>query len=226
MPYFAVAVVVGVVIAVHELGHLLAAKACGIPVERFSIGFGPKVWSFERGGTSYWLAAFPLGGYVLPKLEEAGLRELSLTRQIAFALGGPIANLAGAYACLLALGLGASELGAGVVELVRAVGALFAGAGELSGVVGIVAVGGARFGSTLEGLLAFSVLIHLNLAILNMLPLPPLDGGRIVFATLTKLHRPLARLQTPVMLAGWAFMLAVMIYATILDVGKLGAGSL
>ncbi|MCL7970629.1 MAG: RIP metalloprotease RseP, partial [marine benthic group bacterium] len=57
-------VVLGVLILVHELGHFWAAKAVDIEVSRFSIGFGPKIFSFTRGETEYVLAAIPLGGYV------------------------------------------------------------------------------------------------------------------------------------------------------------------
>ncbi|MBL7856713.1 MAG: RIP metalloprotease RseP [Cyclobacteriaceae bacterium] len=51
-------------VAVHEMGHLLAAKYFGMRVEQFSIGFPPKIWSFKKGGTEYALSAIPLGGYV------------------------------------------------------------------------------------------------------------------------------------------------------------------
>ncbi len=64
MTIIATIVLLGVLIFVHELGHFLAARSVGIRVERFSIGFGPRVWGFERGDTEYILAAIPLGGYV------------------------------------------------------------------------------------------------------------------------------------------------------------------
>src|SRR6187399_3218165 len=51
-------------VAVHELGHLLAAKYFGMRVEQFSIGFPPKIWSFKKGDTEYAISAIPLGGYV------------------------------------------------------------------------------------------------------------------------------------------------------------------
>ncbi len=57
-------VVVGVIIMVHELGHFLAARAVGIRVDRFSIGFGPKLFAVQRGETEYRLSWVPLGGYV------------------------------------------------------------------------------------------------------------------------------------------------------------------
>jgi regulator of sigma E protease len=54
----------GVLITVHELGHFLLAKACGVKVVRFSIGFGPKLFGFTKGDTEYQVALLPLGGYV------------------------------------------------------------------------------------------------------------------------------------------------------------------
>ncbi len=51
-------------VAVHEFGHLIAAKYFGMRVEQFSIGFPPKLWSFRKGGTEYAISAIPLGGYV------------------------------------------------------------------------------------------------------------------------------------------------------------------
>jgi regulator of sigma E protease len=94
--------------------------------------------------------------------------------------------------------------------------------GELSGIVGIVAIGASQFGSTAAGLLAFSVAINLNLALFNLLPFPPLDGGRIAFSLLEKIYQPLYRIQAPVTLAGWVLTLLLMVYATIQDLGRLG----
>lgn len=64
MTLLATIVVLGVLILVHELGHLIAAKSLGIGVPRFSIGFGPKVWGVRIGETEYVISAVPVGGYV------------------------------------------------------------------------------------------------------------------------------------------------------------------
>ncbi len=55
---------IGLVIFVHELGHFLVAKRCGVRVEAFAIGFGPKLIGFRRGDTEYRLGLLPIGGYV------------------------------------------------------------------------------------------------------------------------------------------------------------------
>ncbi len=63
--------VLGVVVFVHELGHFLAARWCGITVETFSIGFGPEIAGFvDRKGTRWRIAIIPLGGYVKFKGDE------------------------------------------------------------------------------------------------------------------------------------------------------------
>ena len=53
-----------ILVGLHEMGHLLAAKAFGMRVEQFSIGFPPKIFSFKYGETEYALSAIPLGGFV------------------------------------------------------------------------------------------------------------------------------------------------------------------
>jgi regulator of sigma E protease len=60
----AFAFALGVIIVVHEAGHLMVAKAFGVRVLTFSVGFGRRIWGFRRGETEYRLSAIPLGGYV------------------------------------------------------------------------------------------------------------------------------------------------------------------
>lgn len=70
----AVIVVLGVLIFVHEMGHFVAAKALGIQVLRFSLGFGRPILSWRRGETEYWISRLPLGGYVkMAGLEDEGM---------------------------------------------------------------------------------------------------------------------------------------------------------
>lgn len=91
-----------VLIFVHELGHFLIARKCGVVVEKFSLGFGPKLAGFKQGGTEYLIAAIPLGGYVKMKGEDPG-EELADTtgsfshanvyHRLAIAFGGPLFNI-------------------------------------------------------------------------------------------------------------------------------------
>jgi len=104
----AVAVVLGFMILIHELGHYMAAKWLGVRVEVFSIGFGKRLLGVRRGDTDYRISAIPLGGYVKmsgdnPMEERTGdpAEFLSHPRWHRFliAIAGPAMNI------LLAVGL-------------------------------------------------------------------------------------------------------------------------
>src|SRR6201999_4678464 len=58
------AIVLGIMVLIHELGHFAVAKWCGVRVETFSIGFGTRLFGFRRGDTDYRISLLPLGGYV------------------------------------------------------------------------------------------------------------------------------------------------------------------
>lgn len=104
----AFAVALGLLIVIHELGHYLVARWCGVKVLRFSVGFGRPLWSRRYGpdGTEWVIAAFPLGGYVkmLDEREagEAGVpaaevhrafNRQSVGRRSLIVAAGPLANL-------------------------------------------------------------------------------------------------------------------------------------
>lgn len=103
----------GLLIVIHELGHYLAARACGMRVERFSVGFGPVIWSTRRGETEWAFSLVPLGGYVRiagmsPEDEIAPDDRRSYANQPAWRrflviMAGPATNYV--FAVLLAAGL-------------------------------------------------------------------------------------------------------------------------
>jgi regulator of sigma E protease len=66
------AILLGVMILVHEAGHFWAAISVGIKVETFSIGFGSRLFGFRRGDTDFRISAIPLGGYVRMLGEQPG----------------------------------------------------------------------------------------------------------------------------------------------------------
>ena len=105
--------VLTVVVFVHELGHFLVARWCGVKVQTFSIGFGREIWGFDdRHGTRWRLAWIPLGGYVKfiddengasvpsrealtrlsPEQRAGAFQSKSLGQRAAVVAAGPIAN--------------------------------------------------------------------------------------------------------------------------------------
>jgi len=95
------AIVLGIMVLVHEFGHFAVAKLCGVRVEVFSIGFGTRLFGFRRGETDYRLSLLPLGGYVkmsgeIPgeaKTDDPGeLENHPRWQRVLIALAGPVAN--------------------------------------------------------------------------------------------------------------------------------------
>jgi regulator of sigma E protease len=69
----AVILLFGLCILIHELGHFVAAKAFGMVIDVFSIGFGPAIWKKKFGGVLFKIGIFPIGGYVaLPQMDPTG----------------------------------------------------------------------------------------------------------------------------------------------------------
>lgn len=238
MSYLFVFFAISLLITLHELGHLLAAKWVGIPIARFSIGFGRRLWGFRWGDTEYRLSLIPCGGYVLPALDHDALGSLPLRKRVAFALGGPLANLAGSVLCLslinivqhglsieLALFHPLRETWQIMVQMVAVLPELSNDLGQVSGIVGIVAIGGEHVGTSIVRLLQLCVLLNINLAILNLLPLPPLDGGKIMMGVLEKVCPPLGRLEVPLAVTGWVLLMGLMAYATVLDISRIVGSS-
>lgn len=104
----AVTVVLGIMIFVHEWGHFVAAKLCGVRVEVFSFGFGTRLFGVKRGDTDYRISALPFGGYVRmagdnPVEERTGASYEFLSRprwqRVVIAVAGPAMNF------LLAFGI-------------------------------------------------------------------------------------------------------------------------
>lgn len=97
----------GITVIIHELGHFLLAKANGITVTEFSIGFGPTVVKTEKGGTVYSLKLLPFGG-ACQMLGEDGEEEgegtfnsKSVWARISVVAAGPVFNMILAFFCAI-----------------------------------------------------------------------------------------------------------------------------
>ncbi|HVG27041.1 MAG TPA: RIP metalloprotease RseP [Acidobacteriaceae bacterium] len=139
-------IVLGIMVLVHEFGHFAVAKLCGVRVETFSIGFGPRLFGWRRGDTDYRLSLLPLGGYVkmsgdvpgeLPTGDPGEFNAHPRWQRVLIALAGPVANFILSFGLLAAVGMFHHEVeqylnGAAVVDYVPA-GTPAARAGLASG---------------------------------------------------------------------------------------------
>jgi regulator of sigma E protease len=112
------AIVLGFLVLIHELGHFIVAKLCGVRVETFSIGFGTRIIGFQYGDTDYRISILPLGGYVKmagelggdgAPLQTGGQPALPVTaapddltskprwQRVLIAIAGPVFNFALAF---------------------------------------------------------------------------------------------------------------------------------
>jgi regulator of sigma E protease len=234
MSYLITFMLISFLILIHELGHFIAAKLSSIPIEIFSIGFGPKLWSFRLGRTEYRISALPIAGYVLPKMEDPDdFFQIGSPRRIAFAMGGPTANIILALICLGFLNVLTTGFSFYAVlifpfvqltqitsQFLHALPSLLSSPDNLAGVIGIVAMGGQMVAGNFLNILNLAVMLNINLAILNLLPILPLDGGKILFCMLEKIHRSFLRLRMPLTVTGWVLLLGLLSYVTVLDMCK------
>ena len=109
---FAFIIVLGVLIFFHELGHFLVARFFGVGVEKFSLGFGPRLIGKTVGMTDYRVSLIPLGGYVKmvgeepdseiePYLIPQSFTHKSVFKRFLIVAAGPMSNLLLAVAILL-----------------------------------------------------------------------------------------------------------------------------
>lgn len=129
-PIPAVIILLGLLILIHELGHFVVGRFFGIGVEVFSIGFGQKIFSFNRNGTDYRISWLPLGGYVKfagasrtepvpPHFVGKEMFRTSPAVRAAVLFAGPFANLLLAAITYAVLGWGGIEHAPSIIGSVR-----------------------------------------------------------------------------------------------------------
>jgi membrane-associated protease RseP (regulator of RpoE activity) len=234
-----------IVITWHELGHYVACRAFGIPVDTFSVGIGPKLLSVtDRRGTTWKLAPFLFGGYIMPDSDR--MIAAPAYQKFIVAAGGPFFNFIAVVVPLVILG-GADKIG---VLMGLLWGAYLEGFGALwhiaikpfvwvaswfhtvepvkdavSGYVGPVGMAQAATHMPEGGAVFVGLLILLNLGIMlfNLLPVPGLDGGRMTFAVLEGLfgRARTKRIETVATIAGGLFILYIFIVLIFSDFSRL-----
>jgi regulator of sigma E protease len=234
MEYLIILFALSTLIFIHELGHFLAGSLVGIPIEIFSVGFGPKILGIKKEQTEYRISLIPLGGYVLPEIvDEKDFYNITVNKRILFALGGPLSNIF--FALLLLAAVNILNSGFNLTNIFIAplaqtadflyrfclsVPGLFSDPENVSGIVGVLAQGKNFIEVSLMSILSFSAALSLNLALLNFLPIPVLDGGKIFLYLLEKINPKTIKAQIPLTICGWVFMLIFMIVLTFWDIKR------
>lgn len=235
MNYVFTLLLIGFAILFHEFGHYLAARIANVPIQTFSVGFGPAVWKRRIGETEYRISWIPLGGYVLPAIEdEHQFFKLSVYKRIVMTIGGPLASALLPVICISIMNtysMGFSFFGTLIhpfqkswaigYQMMTSLPQLFSAPGQIMGIVGIVAQGGNFISGSLLKSLQFLAMMSMNLCIINLLPIPALDGGKLLMYLGEKVHYRFVKLHIPFSVAGWVVIVGITIYTVIIDVVKL-----
>lgn len=196
-------------VAAHELGHLLAARILGVRIEEFVLGRGPALLNARVGGASVSVhLLFFLGGHVrmagmLDERVPGSLASQSPRRRALIVAAGPSVNILLALSVLLCghVATGASfansfgTAGGDAIRIVAGLGEAAVGlvtgdadgfSGAVQGVLRMVEGLGISASGTLGYYLGLVALLGLYLGLFNLLPVPPLDGGRLVLIAVEK----------------------------------------
>ncbi len=123
--------ILSILIVVHEWGHYITARKCGVKVDQFALGFGPKLFGWVHDGTEFCLCAIPLGGYVKMAGDERSNCKGAADEYFAKSVGqrslivlmGPVVNIVFAYLCFwLVFNLGYVDMEASAQKVPAVVG--------------------------------------------------------------------------------------------------------
>lgn len=227
----------GFLILIHELGHFLVAKMFNVKIKQFAIGFGPTIWKKQGKETSYELKAIPLGGFVNmlgeeePVEDDRAYNKLSiLNRMCILVAGGTVNIIFGLLVCaiiatsMLGLKNGLTFTGQFWGATVNGIVQLFTGnvgADQLVGIVGISDMVVATNG--LQEFAYMLAVISVSLGVTNLLPFPPLDGGKVFLLIIEAIRRkPLKQnIEVGIQMAGFFLLIGISIFVTYNDILRL-----
>jgi len=238
--------VFSIIVLVHELGHFFAARTSGVKVYEFSIGFpfSPRLCTlFGSKETEFTLRLLPLGGFVrFSKEGDEGARDLfeaSPFRRAFIMAAGSFFNIAFAFIIFIPIfligrdmsfidsaSLSAKVLWGIISGTVMFFVDLFSGHGGmdlLSGPVGIAKMAGQAAGAGILSVLYFTGVLSASLGIMNLFPLPALDGGQLLVLGIEAIiKRPIGlKTHQALNLIGFALFLIITAVVTYKDIIKL-----
>lgn len=227
----------GFLIFIHESGHFVVAKLCKVRVNEFAIGFGPTIWSKKGKVTKYALRAIPLGGFVSmegeeePSESEDAFNKASVWKRLLIVSAGGTVNIVFAliaFWCLSAYYVGPQNAFYNVIYYIKmmfqSIVELFTlkvGIDQMAGPVGISSAV-AKTSSIADFIYLLSV-VSLSLGVTNLLPFPPLDGGKNVLLIVEGIiRRPLnKKFEIILQSVGMILLLTLSAFVTYNDIIKL-----
>ena len=224
----------GFLVFIHEGGHFLVAKLCKVKVNEFALGFGPKIFTKEKGGTVYALRLIPLGGFVSMEGEEersdaeGSFSKASVWRRIAIVVAGGLVNIIFGLLVYFILLVTIMDIYTALVSVKDylvlvfvSLKDLFTGGVSPEQMVGIVGISDIVVNTSgFQDYLSVMASISVSLGITNLLPFPPLDGGKIVIYLIEAIRKKPIKEETELKIQGWGFalLIALFIFVTYNDI--------
>lgn len=231
-------ILLGFLVLIHEGGHFLVAKLFKIKVNEFAIGFGPTIFTKEKGETKYALRLIPLGGFVSMEGEEersksqGSFSEASIPKRIAIVAAGGLVNIIfGILIYYIISSITFSSMYTGIIStkdfvlsVFESIKLLFKGnisVNQMTGIVGISDIVVSTNG--IMQYLYIMALISVSLGITNLLPFPPLDGGKILIYIIEWVRRKPMKEETELKLQtlGFSILIVLSIYVTYNDITRI-----
>jgi regulator of sigma E protease len=238
--------VFSVVVLVHELGHFIAARRSGVKVYEFSIGFpfSPRLCTlFRHKETAFTLRLLPLGGFVRFSKDEndeaKDLFEASHVNRALIMSAGSFFNMVFAFLVFIpvfvfgqhlplmdALSASVKTLWGILSGTIMFLLNLLSGQGGMEGIsgpVGIAVMAGKAASKGFLNLFYFTGVLSMSLGIMNLLPLPGLDGGQLLMLLIETIRRKPLGLKTyqAVNLTGFGLFIVLTLLVTYRDIVRL-----
>lgn len=228
-------ILLGFLVLIHEGGHFFVAKLFKIKVNEFAIGFGPQIFAKEKGGTIYALRLIPLGGFVNMEGEEersnkeGSFSMASIPKRIAIVAAGGLVNILFGillYYIISSIALNSMYMGLlntrnFIFSIFESIILLFSGGVNINQMTGIVGISDIVVNTNgLLNYLYIMSLISASLGITNLLPFPPLDGGKIVIYLIEAIRRKPMKEETELRIQslGFSLLIILAIFVTYNDV--------
>ena len=234
------------IVLVHEFGHFLAARESGVKVYEFSIGFpfSPRLITlFRYKETAFTVRLLPLGGFVSFSRDggedDTELFSVSHGKRALILSAGSLFNILFAFVIFTPVFIVGKNLGLvdalllsvkTVWEILSGtlmfIGNIFTGHGTMEGIsgpVGIAVMAGKAAGKGILNLCYFTGVLSMSLGIMNLLPLPALDGGHLAMLFMESIRRkPISTKAYQIAtFVGLALFLVLTVIVTFIDVTKL-----
>ena len=234
---FKTILILGILVIIHEGGHFLVAKLCKVRVNEFSVGFGKCIWSKTIKDTKYSLRIVPLGGYVSmegedePSEEDGSFSKASFWKKLAIVLAGPIVNIVFGILVYFALvsikygiQVGITSTGSFFGALIESIRIMVTGGATMNDLAGPVGIG--AIVAKTSGLVDFVYLlcvISLSLGVSNLIPIPPLDGGKLAIYIVEAIKRKPLKEETTLKLQmlGFVFIIGLSAFVMYNDITKI-----